>query len=281
MKNIITLFLIFSLQLTFAQSGTVDLTFNPSDTGNGNGDGMESSVTNLQVQPDGKIIATGAFLYFNGNLAKKIVRLNADGTRDFTFTGSGFGSDVSACKLLPNGKIVAGGNFFSYNGATVSKVVQLNSDGSLDTSFSPAIIGVVHDIALQADGKLIIVGEFTAINSVARKNIARLNADGTLDTTFDTGLMAGQPVLNATVQNDGKIILSGAFTQFNGVATNRIIRLNSDATIDTTFNYGTGFNNTVSDVKIQSDAKILVAGLFTLYNGVELMSLAPCESKSL
>lgn len=278
MKNIITLLLIFSLQLSFAQAGTIDPTFNPSDIGDGNGDCFDTSVTNLQIQPDGKIIATGTFSFFNGSLAKNIIRLNTDGTRDLTFTGSGFGSDVNASKLLPNGKILAGGNFFSYNGTAISKIIQINSDGTRDTSFSPSVLGVIQDIAVQDDGKIIIVGEFTFINNVARKNIARLNADGTLDTTFDSGILPNQPVNTATIQPDGKIIFSGPFNQFNGVAANRIIRLNSNGTIDTSFSYGTGFNNSVSDVKIQPDSKILICGNFTSYNGTERKNLARLNS---
>ena len=66
---------------------------------------------------------------------------------------------------------------------------------------------------------------------------------------------------------DGKILVGGSFTQYKGVAANRIIRLNYDGSIDSTFDYGSGFNNTVMDIEIQPDGKILAGGYFTTYNG--------------
>jgi hypothetical protein len=37
------------------------------------------------------------------------------------------------------------------------------------------------------------------------------------------------------VQSDGKILVGGSFTSYNGVARNNIVRLNNDGTLDTTF----------------------------------------------
>ena len=69
-------------------------------------------------------------------------------------------------------------------------------------------------------------------------------------------------------QSDGKIIVGGEFTDFNGNPVNYICRLNPDGTEDTTFtsNIGTGFDNNVNAIKVQSDDKILVGGNFTDFN---------------
>ena len=49
---------------------------------------------------------------------------------------------------------------------------------------------------------------------------------------------------------------------------NKIARLNTDGTFDTSFVYGSlnGFNSDIKVIKIQSDGKILVGGNFTTYN---------------
>ena len=45
-------------------------------------------------------------------------------------------------------------------------------------------------------------------------------------------------------QPDGKILVAGAYSTFNGLTRNRLVRLNNDGTEDTAFytNLGTGFN---------------------------------------
>jgi uncharacterized delta-60 repeat protein len=68
-------------------------------------------------------------------------------------------------------------------------------------------------------------------------------------------------------QSDGKIIVGGYFTDFNGTTVNRICRLNPNGRIDDTFNIGTGFNSGVRTIKVQPDDKILVGGDFTDFNG--------------
>ena len=57
-------------------------------------------------------------------------------------------------------------------------------------------------------------------------------------------------------QSDGKILVGGDFTQYLGQNYNRIIRLNNNLTIDTTFNIGNGFNNSVNSVFIESNNDI-------------------------
>ena len=78
-------------------------------------------------------------------------------------------------------------------------------------------------------------------------------------------------VYSTGVQSDGKIIMGGGFTLFNGFTRNRLLRLNPDGTEDTSFysNLGTGFNGLIlfDSIKIQSDGKILVGGTFNIFNG--------------
>ena len=53
---------------------------------------------------------------------------------------------------------------------------------------------------------------------------------------FDPNANSG--VFSIAVQTDGKILIGGFFTTLNGgtVTRNRIARLNTDGTVDTTFN---------------------------------------------
>ena len=49
-------------------------------------------------------------------------------------------------------------------------------------------------------------------------------------------------VVTSVVQTDGRIVIGGSFTAFNGIARNRIARLNSDGTLDPRYDPGAGFN---------------------------------------
>jgi hypothetical protein len=70
------------------------------------------------------------------------------------------------------------------------------------------------------------------------------------------------------IQSDGRILIGGQFTRVNGVnGINRIARLNPNGSTDTTFNTGTGFDDSTRVIVVQPNGQILVGGDFTSFNG--------------
>src|SRR5437868_6267394 len=63
---------------------------------------------------------------------------------------------------------------------------------------------------------------------------------GLLDPGFNPGSGANDPINAVARQSDGRIVIAGAFTEFNGVSRSRIARLNSDGSLDPAFDPGTG-----------------------------------------
>ena len=256
--------------------GTRDIVFT---TNNGTGaTGAGATVNSIAVQSDGKILVGGTFSAWNGTTVGRIVRLNSDGTRDTAFTtntGTAAIAAVNSIAVQSDGKILLGGAFITWNGTTVNRIVRLNSDGTRDTTFTTntgtAASGTVTTIALQPGGKILLGGYFATWNGTTVNYIVRLNSDGTRDTTFttNTGTAASLTVNSIAVQSDGKILVGGAFTTWNGTTVNCIVRLNSDGTRDTVFttNTGTAASLTVNSIAVQSDGKILVGGAFTTWNG--------------
>jgi uncharacterized delta-60 repeat protein len=249
--------------------GSLDTTFNP-------GTGFNSMVYAVNIQSDGKIIAAGQFTNFNGNLSRYIARLHSDGTLDPFFNqGSGFQESVIATSIQTDGKIIVGGHFVSFNGTSRRRIARLFTDGSLDTTFNPGGFNApVRATNIQTDGKIITGGQFTNFDGTTRNRIARLNTDGSLDTSFDPGIGFNNMVFSTSIQTDGKVIVGGAFTNFNGTSRNRIARLNTDGSLDTTFNPGTGFNNNVQSISVQTDGKIIVGGDFFVFNGTARFKIA-------
>ncbi|WP_239023064.1 T9SS sorting signal type C domain-containing protein [Flavobacterium endoglycinae] len=260
--------LLFYNNCLYAQQGKIDITFNTLDDGL-KGDGFNDVVRALYLQPDENLLVGGDYLSLNGSSVSYLTRLKPDGTIDENFnTGTGFNGKIYAINVQPDGKIIAAGNFTAYNGNSAGRIIRLNNDGTQDLSFNTSIgapTGIIYNISLQSDGKIIIVGSFTKYNTKTVNRIARILPDGTLDPFFDTGTGSTLNITNSRILSDGKILLTGNFTLFNKIESNRIIRLNTDGSVDTNFNIGTGFNDDVNAIVIQPDGKIILGGNFTSY----------------
>lgn len=134
--------------------------------------------------------------------------------------------------------------------------------------------GSVWNISRQFDGKFIVAGAFTSAFGQAGGRVIRLNADFTVDPSFSVGLGADREVYISRPQSDGKILLAGWFTTFNGATANRIVRLNSDGSIDPTFNAGLGADQFIESVATQPDGKIVVVGGFSRFAGAARKGIA-------
>ena len=237
----------------------------------GTGFDINSSVDDSIIQSDGKIILCGSFSAYSGVTRRGIVRLNTNGSYDTSFIiGTGFAGSVNTSSIQSDGKIIVGGSFISYSGISSNRIARINTDGSYDTSF---VIGTGFDdgiltSSIQSDGKIIVGGFFSSYSGISSNRIARLNTDGSYDSSFVIGTGFIGIVRSSSIQSDGKIIIGGDFTTYQGVTRNRIARLNTDGSYDTSFVIGDGFNNTVSTSSVQSDGKILIGGGFTTYSGI-------------
>jgi uncharacterized delta-60 repeat protein len=268
--TLILISLAFKSEL-YAQQGKVDITFNILDDGL-NGDGFDKAVRTLFLQSDNNLLVGGEYTSLNGISTPYFTRLKPDGTIDESFnTGTGFNDKVYTSYNQPDGKIIVGGSFTSYNGINAGRLIRLNTDSSYDPTFNTSIgstTGIIYGVFPQSDGKIIIVGSFTKYNNITVNRIARILPNGALDTSFLTGLGASALISNVRILSDGKILLTGNFTSFNGVEVNKMVQLNANGTVDTSFNIGTGFDDDVSAMEIQSDGKIILGGKFTSYNGI-------------
>ena len=280
MKKILLLSigLFISLSLLQAQDGSNDPSFNFD--GNNFGEGANSSVYAIVLQPDGKILIAGDFTSYNGTEIIRIARLNPDGSLDPSFdpgTGpEGFAASIRTMSLQPDGKILIGGVFTSFDGVDRNYIARLNADGSLDASFDPGTgaSSFIFALALQSDGKILIGGDFAEYNGTGRNGIARLNPDGSLDTFFNTGTGVFGGLRTIALQPDGKILVGGEFIEYNGISRNYIARLDSDGSLDTSFDPGTGFDGGVQKIAIQPDNKVIVGGFFTSFNGAQIIRVA-------
>lgn len=262
--------------------GTIDTSFISS--------GASQQILETELQGD-KMLLAGNFATFNGIASNCIDRMNTvDGSTDFTFN-PGSGTDgvgnISTISVQSDNKIIIGGTFNSYQGNPCNGIARITNGGSFDPTFNvgTGVTGFndyVYATAIQADGKILIGGTFEAYNGNVSENIARVNPDGSFDPTFAAaGFGFNNTVTAIKIQPDGKILVSGWFTAYNGVPVTRLVRLNSDGTIDSTFTVGTGLDNFARSFAIQNDNKILIGGVFTEYNGTSVGRLARLNTPSL
>ena len=227
--------------------------------------GLAGAVTAIAVQPDGKAIIGGLFpAEAQTNPVANLVRLNADGTADTSFSSPGPDSYVNSIAVQTDGRIIIGGAFANLGSSAISNLARLNADGSIDLTFHHAALvnNAVAVVLIQPDGKIVVGGYSTAVGGFG---IARLNADGSADSTFNA-TVGGIGVAALALQPDGKIVVGGDFTLADGQSRSNLVRFNSDGNLDMTFNPPP--DSRVNALALQPDGKMVVGGHFGTIGGL-------------
>ena len=212
--------------------GSLDTSFNA-----GSAVDAGAVISSMKILPDGKILLGGYFgnVGTNMNQFSSVLRLNADGTLDNTFTSFPYtsGGAVRKAESLSDGKILLCGDFTSANGIQRFWLARYNFDGSYDASYTTEINGSCQDVEVQPDGKYLIAGYFTSVNSGAKTGLARFNSDDSLDSGFNItpNPNSSSAYFGIELQTDGKIL---GF-QVNTPYPRRMVRLNADGSTQTVF----------------------------------------------
>ncbi|MFL3002529.1 MAG: hypothetical protein ACJZ4L_02365 [Candidatus Poriferisodalaceae bacterium] len=198
---------------------------------------------------------------------------------------------ISEILIQDDGKIVAVGSAGTKTDGdggdhqcTVTRFAADQNFGNKDTSFGtggkvqPNFNNTKHDWckggAIDADGKIVIVGYVKTAAGQFDATIGRLNTDGSWDTSFSGDGKAIEHFDNddiyqaMAIQADGKIVAVGGSQWGHDAGNVLLARYNTDGSLDTSFGGGDGWQVTDFsnedrgwDVKIQSNGKIVVAGV--------------------
>ena len=189
--------------------------------------------------------------------------------------GNGFNGFVSTVVPVDGGYLV-GGNFSSLRGVPVGKLVRLDEDLNLDTDLNAVLRYAWYDnnivkSVIPVDGGYLLGGEISSFQDVPVGGLMRLDENLlNMDTDFNASLGAGfNGSVGSLVPLDGGYLVGGWFTSYQGVPVGRVVRLDEDLNLDTSFDaaLGSGFNNFVYDV-VPVDGGYLVGGDFTSFRGV-------------
>ena len=256
------------------QPGFVDSSFAPDFQ-------LDGPIRAVAIQDDGRVLIGGDFTTIDGTVRIGLARLNVDGSLDESFDpGLNVNGTVRTIVVAKNGGILVGGGLLYSGGANV--LARLNPDGSWDSTFDwgpgAGPNGEIKSIAVQADGRILVAGVFSTIDGKATPAILRLNTDGTVDSSFVPRPADPAVVMSVAAQPDGRVLIGGFFTTVQGVSRNRIARLNSDGSLDLTFDPGDGANSNIHLMKLQLDGKVLIGGHFSTIDSITRMNVARLNS---
>ncbi len=206
----------------------------------------------ITALPDGRYLA--AARPNATTQASGVLRLNANGTVDPTFTGAfdnkslfTVAGDVNQILVQPDGKILIGGTFkYRYNTPSPDLylgLLRVMPDGALDPSFNPVPQlsqssefknGLVRRIALQGDGRILAVsyGQNNSSGNFPRSQLIRFWPNGTLDPEFQLATnvsKTGLPNLVALAvrPSDNAIFVGGTFNELSGFPRTNFARVNA------------------------------------------------------
>jgi uncharacterized delta-60 repeat protein len=207
----------------------------------------------------------------------KMVRFGSDGEVDPEFEQTEVGVIRALASSPSNHLYVAG--YFPRAG-----VRRIKPHGEGDTGFEVDLSGgqhaIPHTIAVEEDEQIVVGGLGFIVGEIGPTPVVRLNSDGTLDSSFRPELGgAFSRVYTIQIQPDQRILVGGELAMPGHSAEVNLVLLTGEGLLDASFQLAhfqrsptsPGFVNVLG---IQSDGRILAAGVFTSVNGVERNRLA-------
>ncbi len=148
----------------------------------------------------------------------------------------------------------------------IDALLRLEASGDLDPSFSP-LNAPRNDqfeyepygpepgggIGIDAAGRVVVTGMFATL-SCRRLNLRRLSPGGASDEAFRAEIMRTGIVSAVAAQQGDKVIVSGEFDSVGGHPYAEVVRLRSDASVDTSF------GGAIFDANHRSVTSVLVGG---------------------
>ena len=257
-------------------NGLADMTFNSPF--------LAGHVVNALAIQGNKIIVAGAM----GNSVSTfpLARLNASGSIDDSFQRpiQNIAVVFNALLIQPDGKIVAGGDANSGPGVTFGYLARVTANGAQDLNFAggpvtsaAASLPVIAALAYAGGGNVLVGGSFTSYRNVSRPGLVRIDSTGAVDPGYLPDIADGA-VSALLVQPDGKALVAGNFTA-GGLGSRALVRLNSDGTLDGTFQPLNGMGTIGLSLALQPDGKVILGHSFGVMrlatNGVPDATFGP------
>jgi len=255
-------------------------------TFNGGTNGM---ILKTFTTTDNKVIAVGNFRnhykidykyssrdsrkYIISN-AQGVIRMKADGSLDSTFALNNAGANglIMSAEMIDNDRIVIVGEFTTYNGKPANHIACINADGTVDETFKPnATAGRLTRVTYNSElKKLAVSGTFTGAGSSGKVNkVALINTNGSVDEEFKLGDIGSGLINFAYVLNNGRVVVSGSQTSYNGVQRPGMLILEKDGQLLQKYNSEAPFTGMIAKVvetrSSLGEPALLIGGYISQY----------------
>jgi uncharacterized delta-60 repeat protein len=227
---------------------------------------------------DGTALLAGEFTLVGGQARGGLARLGAESNLlpPFASVSGTSVPEVLGFSRDAQGRWLIHGRFTAVNGTPRPSLARLLADGSLDTGFAPAGGNALQITAARAlsSGRVLVAGQFSEFNGQPRRGLAMLEADGSLAAGFDVpGGVVGSVDL-ILEQDDGRLLLGGAFSEFGGHPRRNLVRLLPDGQFDPGFRSDAGPDGRVISAVQQADGGLIIGGAFRTVQGAVQIGVA-------
>lgn len=253
MKKLYSLLLLIVFGILSSYAQTIDETFvEPIPY-------KAAKITVTKELPDGKILLGGDISFYKDKKVNNLIRLNADYSLDETFLfNDPKNLKIRKVQSQSKGDIIVLAHVDNPYNSEYEKctIFQLSPNGEIKSEITG--LEDITSIAIQNDDKILVCGGNIAID---KGFLLRYNSDLTIDETFKNNISFNKKVSDVKAFGNS-IYVSGLFSLVGGITKNNLVKLNSDGTIDTSFDVGVGANGYDFSMTLQDNGKLLIGGNF-------------------
>ncbi|MAY83753.1 MAG: hypothetical protein CMP59_06415 [Flavobacteriales bacterium] len=171
-------------------------------------------------------------------------------------------------------------------------MIKVDSIGTWDSSFAGIANEVVQEFIKYDSNRILLSGfhnRFTHFNSQRVNGLCRIYQDGQLDSSFSSPFQDNSIgyVSAVYLEQDGKIVLGGEMNIVGYPNALRLVRLNSNGSLDTGFYFNSQLTNpefptgVISSIIGASDGGYIISGSFDSIQGVSKNHLAKLDSNGI
>lgn len=236
--------------------------------------GVAGTLNSVIQQPGGQYLIAGSFgSYDTTSGINNITRLTSTGLLE-----------TQVVDLINPDPV----NFPNDGQATVASLNGGTSGGGISKMFFNSTTGDITVVGNFASHVSTFYERSTKsgpfVDLVKVRQLIRMKSTGAFDSTFNYNFAAKEGyeggngfIYDAVQLNDGKIIVAGNFTTYNGTTANYITRINpTNGLVDATFNPGgVGADGPINKIRYNATTnKLLLVGDFKKFNGQDANGVA-------
>jgi len=211
--------------------GTVDDSFAQTER-------FAGTISSLALDQDGGVVVVAVAPGTSNPVRWLVARLLPNGAWDGAFVktvvdGLGWGRDVPAVSTGEG--VLVGGRFAAWSGERHEGLVRLDTSGNAEPGFAPQAMRCCGTSLLAAapGGGVWVTSEAKYVNGVLVTGLARLGRDGALEVVRGPENGPNRPPSRGLLLADGRLLVTGPFTAYEGVSRVGIARLLPDGALDT------------------------------------------------